>query len=188
MKKNIGLMAIIFLILILLVIILVFTVLEREKKDFREIEKNFSSCSILANSCNDQKCKYNFLCNEEENQNCNIYDCGKEYGVEITEMNGDIISKTRLKPDQVKIQETVDKCQGSIQILSKSECEDGKAIASVIVETAGECVINSFTMKVNGENRIAKFIKENDVYNLSVGQCGKISDIKVISGDGLQVN
>jgi len=188
MKKNISLIAIVFLALILLVMILTFGLLKGEKKDFREIEKNFSSCSILANSCNDQKCKYNFLCNEEENQNCNVYDCGKEYGIEITEMNGNIMSKTHLKPDQDKVQEIIDKCQGSLEVISKKECENGKAVASVKVETFGECNVNSFTMKIGGKNRIARFEKEGDVYNLSAGQCGEISEIKAFGEGGVEIN
>ena len=127
-------------------LVLVFYV--SKKGAVNNTNKAFDNCNVLANSCNNQECRYNFLCNKEENQNCNVYDCGKEYGVKITEMSGNVVERMRQKPNQIKIQEMVNRCQGLLQILDKKECENEKAVARVRVETSEECIVNSFTMKI----------------------------------------
>jgi hypothetical protein len=146
----------------------------------------FKDCQILADSCKDQSCKYLFLCNETEFSDCRVYDCGDKYGMEIMGKDGSVSVETRQKLDQKKVQEMISKCRGSVEVLEK-KCEGNKAIAKVKVITNGDCKINSFIMMVDGKNRIARFEKEGDVYNLSIGQCGVISEIKAVGESGVEI-
>ncbi|NOQ68194.1 hypothetical protein GQ568_02015 [Patescibacteria group bacterium] len=147
----------------------------------------FKDCHVLADSCKDQSCRYLFLCNETEFSDCRVYDCGDKYGMKILDKQGNIQNKFRQKPDQTKVQEMISKCRGSLEVLESKECENGKAMASVKVETSGECNINSFLMTVDGKNKIARFEKEGNIYNLSVSQCGAISEIKAIGEGGVEI-
>ena len=147
----------------------------------------FEDCSVLTDSCKDQSCRYLFLCNETEFSDCRVYDCGDKYGMKILGKDGNITEKTRQKPDQTKVQEMISKCQGSLEVLEKKECEENKATATVKVSTEGECAINSFIVTVDGKNRIARFTKEGDVYNLSVSRCGKISEIMAAGEGGVEI-
>ncbi|MCK4891190.1 MAG: hypothetical protein KAS78_00840 [Candidatus Pacebacteria bacterium] len=182
-NKKIALIALAITVLFVVSFSVLLTLLEKQKS----IDQ-FKDCQVLADFCKDQSCRYLFLCNETEFSDCKVYDCVDKYGMRILDKQGNIQEKTRQKPDQTKVQEMVDRCNGIIEVLNKKECEDGKAVASVKVKTSGECDINSFTMKINDQNRIARFEKSGDVYNLSVKQCGKISEIKAIGEGGVNIH
>lgn len=175
----IGLVIVIFF-LVSLAVLLILPVKQKQVDLFK-------NCQVLSDSCKDKYCRYLFLCNETEFSDCKVYDCGDKYGVRILDKQGNIQEKTRQKPDQTKVQEMIDKCQGSIEILDKKNCEDGKAKASVKVNTDGDCKINSFIAVIDGKNKIARFEKEGDIYNLFVGQCGVISEIKAVSEEGVEI-
>jgi len=185
MKKQnnkIALFGLAIIIFFLISLVILLTLLEKEKPI-----NPFKDCQILADSCKDQSCRYLFLCNETEFSDCQVYDCGDKYGMKVLDKQGSIQNKFRQKPDQTKVQETISRCQGSLEILEKKECKNGKAVASVKVETSGECNINSFMMMIDGKNKIARFEKEGDVYNLSAGQCGEISEIKAVGEGGVEI-
>lgn len=146
----------------------------------------FKDCQILTDSCKDQSCKYLFLCNETEFSNCRVYDCGDQYGMEILDKYGNIQNKFHQKFDEEKIQEVLNKCKGSLEILEK-KCDGNKTIAQVKVITDGDCKINSFLITVNNKKRIADFEKEGDIYNLSITQCGDISEIIAVGESGIQI-
>jgi len=181
-NQKIKIMSLLIILLVVFFVIVLFN--KKDKNDI--ISKNFPNCEILVNACNSPLCKYYFLCNETENLNCNVYDCVGEYGIEITEVDGGIVKKTRQILDQSKVQEIISKCSGSPEVLDK-KCDGSKSIARVKVVTAGDCEINSFIMAIDGKNRIAKFEKEGDVYKLSVSQCGVISGIKVVGEGGVEI-
>lgn len=174
------------IILITIWIIFSVIILFNEKNKNSGIVESFPNCKALVNACNDSSCRYYFLCNEMENLNCNVYDCGDKYGMEILNKQGNIQKKTRQKPDQTKVQEVVSKCRGSLEVLER-KCEGDKSIAQVKVTTDGDCKISSFIMVVEGKSRIARFEKEGDIYNLSVGQCGFISEIKAVGEGGVEI-
>ncbi|MCK4918798.1 MAG: hypothetical protein KAS01_00230 [Candidatus Pacebacteria bacterium] len=182
LNKKIILTGLIVIFFFLVILAVLFTLPGNRKQ-----VNQFDNCQVLDDSCKDQSCKYLFLCNETEFSDCEVYDCGNEYKMRILDKEGNIKEKTRPKPDQTKVQEMINKCKGAVEVLDKKECENGKAVANVKIETFGECIVNGFTMKIDGKNRIARFEKEGDIYNLSVRQCGEISDIKAIGEGGVEI-
>ena len=184
MKKQNKTSAVIGLMMIFLLTSLVILFILPKKQE--SPVNPFETCAVLADSCNDQLCKYYFLCNEAEFSDCKVYDCGDKYGMEILDKQGNIQNKFRQKPDQTKVREIISKCRGSVEVLER-KCEGDKSIARVKVATDGDCKINSFIMMIDGENRIARFEKEGDIYNLSVGQCGMISEIKAVGEGGVEI-
>ncbi len=185
-NPMIKVIIVLFVFFIILISVLLFV--DQKNRIERNVDKKFESCDELANSCNDQSCQYYFLCSESENSNCNVYDCGIEYGIEITELDGSIIAKTRQILDQEKINKIVDSCSGEVQVLEKKSCEDGKAVVTVRVLTKGDCEVDSFTMKINDRNRITSFQKIGENYVVSVRQCGEISEVVAIGDDGNRIN
>lgn len=184
-NKTIKIFIIIAFTMLILSVVAVFALKQGNSK--KEITHGFVNCGILADSCKDRSCDYLFLCNETEFSDCKVYDCGDEYGMRILGKDGNIQEKTRQKPDQAKVQEIISKCDGSIEVLEKKECEENKAKAKVKVTTAGGCKIGGFTMTVDGANRIANFEKEGGIYNLSVNNCGSISNIKAVGEGGVEI-
>ena len=180
-NKKIALIGLIMVVFFLAGLTILFILPEKQKP----IDP-FKDCSVLADSCNDRSCRYHFLCNETEFSDCKVYDCGDKYGMRILDKQGNVQEKTRQKPDQAKVQEMISKCRGSVEVLEK-KCEGAKSMAKVKVVTDGDCKIGSFIMMIDGKNRIARFEKEGDIYNLSVGQCGMISEIKAVGEGGVEI-
>ncbi len=149
----------------------------------KRAENPFKNCQTLADSCVDKSCSYLFLCNETEFSDCQVYDCGDKYGVLIKDKSGKTNSKTVAKPDQAKVQEMIDKCRGSFEVVEKNNCENGEAKAKIKLDAQGDCKIVSATMAIGGKTRIAGVERDGEFYNLSVKSCGEISDIK-ITGEG----
>ena len=153
----------------------------------KRTENPFRDCQILAGSCVDKSCPYLFLCNVMEFSDCQVYDCGKNYGVLIKDKTGKIIPKTVAKPDQAKVQEMVSKCRGSFEIIEKNNCENGEARAKVKLDTQGDCKIVSATMAIGGKTRIANLEQDGEFYNISVKSCGEISNIKITGEGGVAI-
>lgn len=151
-------------------------------------ERPFQECQLLTAPCLDKTCKYFFMCDIMEFINCKVYDCQSYYGVLIKNKEGKIITKKYPKPDLAKVDEQVVKCQGE-PILLEQKCKNNKLNLKVKVATKGDCPINSFIVKLGGENRIAEFEKLEDYYKLTLGSCGTVavSDITAIAQGGIRI-
>lgn len=172
---SVGIAAIIFM----LVVVVLITVL----KEPTEQVNPFADCQVLADSCKDKDCRFLFLCNETEFSDCQVYDCGENYGVLIKDKNGETSQKTVAKPNQTKVQEMIAKCSGSFEVIEKNNCENGEARAKIKLDARDDCKILSATMAINGKTRIASVEQNGEFYNITVKSCGEISDIK-ITGEG----
>lgn len=184
-KKIFLITGLLFVSLICSVFIIAFIL-----TNLRDTESNpFENYELLADSCQDKSCRYFFLCNEnmEEFSDCRVYDAGNKYGVLIKNKKGEIFQKEIAKPDQKKVAETVARCKGSLEILEKKECVDEQARAKVKVSTEGECPVSSFTVKIDGERRIAEFEEKGGFFYISINKCGEISEIVAISKEGIPI-
>ncbi|MEA1936488.1 MAG: hypothetical protein U9N04_00010 [Patescibacteria group bacterium] len=161
-----------------------------EKKEPKKTVSKFVNCSVLVDSCKDQNCKFLFLCNEAEFSDCRVYDCGKNYGVRITDKAGNIQEKVREKTspyENEKTKEMIAKCSGTFEVIEKKNCENGKATAKVKLSVKGDCEIKSATMTVNGKTRIASVERDGKFYSVSIKSCGEISDIKMTGEGGVGI-
>ena len=118
---------------------------------------------------------------------CKVYDCGDKYGVSILDKQGNTKNEFEQKPDQKEVAEIVNKCKGNFEVIEKNNCVDGKAKARIKITTDGDCEILSFIMSVDGRARIAEFEKDGEFYNLSVKECGEISNVKVTGESGVAI-
>ena len=177
---------IIVMTMVILVVVIVIICAVSEKKEPKKIINQFAKCEVLFDSCKDQDCNLLFLCNETEFSDCQVYDCGDNYGVRIIDKAGNIQEKVREKTspcENKETQEMIAKCSGTFEVVEKNNCESGKAIAKVKLNVKGDCKIVSATMAINDKTRIASVERDGEFYNLSVKSCGEISDIK-IAGEG----
>ena len=147
----------------------------------------FAACKVLVDDCRNKDCEYYFLCNEQETKSCKVYDCGTRYGIETTDGDGNLKKETRQKFDKQKAEADVKDCTGRLAVSDAKDCLDGKATAKVKLMVSGKCEITGFMMKVDGQNKIAAYKKEGDVYAVTANQCGKISEMTAIGEGGVQI-
>jgi len=189
-QKQKTAMTIVIAILILIAIIVVIYAVSEKKEPTKKIINQFAKCEILFDSCKDQDCNLLFLCNETEFSDCQVYDCGDNYGVRITDKAGNIQEKVREKTspcENKETQEMIAKCSGTFEVIEKNSCENGKAIAKVKLNVKGDCKVVSATMAINDKTRIASVERDGEFYNLSVKSCGEISDIKMAGEGGVGI-
>ena len=183
-QKQKTVLVVIAAIIFMFAVIVLIAVLKKEPT--KQVNP-FANCSVLADSCKDKDCRYLFLCDETEFSDCQVYDCGDEYGIRILDKQGNTQDKFRQKPDQTKVQEMIAKCSGSFEVIEKNNCENGEARAKVKINTKGDCKIVSATMAINGKTRIAGIEQSGEFYNISVKSCGEISDIKITGEGGVAI-
>ncbi len=184
-KKQKTAVTIVIIAMAVLVVVIIACIVS-EKREPEKVANQFASCEVLAGSCKDQNCKFLFLCNETEFSDCQVYDCGDNYGVRITDKNGKIQEKIREKTSPCENEETremIAKCSGTFEVIEKNNCENGKAVAKIKLNVKGDCKVVSATMAINDKNRIASVERDGEFYSVSVKSCGEISDIK-ITGEG----
>lgn len=148
----------------------------------------FKNCEVIADSCKDQSCKYYYLCNDTEFSDCRVYSCGDKYGMRIMEKDGSITEKTKQKPDIGEAYKEISDCRGFIEVMGEKKCDGNRAVASVRVNTVGECEIGGFLIKIDGKNRIADFERNGEVYDLSVDKCGKTLEVIALGSKGNVIN
>lgn len=148
----------------------------------------FPECQLLDGSCLDKNCKYLFMCDIMEFTGCQVYDCSSDYGVFIESKEGKTITKKYPKPNLAKAEEQIAGCQGE-PVLLEQKCKNDKLELKVKLTTRGDCPINSFIVKLNNENHIAKFEKLEDYYSLTLDACGvvAVSDITAVGQGGIRI-
>ena len=178
--------AVVVLIAIIIIVYAVSKKAEPEKKS-----NPFADCQVLSSSCKDKNCEFLFLCNETEFSDCQVYDCGKNYGIRIIDKAGNVQNKTREKTspcENEEVREMIAKCSGSFEVIEKNNCENGEAKVKVKINTKGDCKINSAVMSIGGKSRIANVEQSGEFYNISVKSCGEISDIKITGEGGVMIS
>jgi len=187
-KQNNALVLFVAITFICVIAIVLLVALKNEdNKPEKQPANSFAKCQVLSNSCKDKDCKYLFLCNATEFSDCKVYDCGDKYGVSVLDEQGNVKNEFKEKPDPEKVAEIVNKCAGNFEVIEKNNCVDGEARAKLKITTAGNCEILSFIMSVDKKSRIAEFERAGEFYNLSVRECGEISDIKVTGESGVAI-
>lgn len=164
-----------------------------------------SNCQELSSSCIDKSCQYFSLCQEEgEFKECQVYDCGENYGLVITKKEGETpnkiiktLPKGRKTITSEEIKDIRQRCEGKVEILEQS-CENGKLNLKVKVETKGECKIQSFIAKIDTEYQIFKFDpsplakdkgfeKTDDFYNLTLSSCPEEFEVIAVGEEGISI-
>ena len=112
-------------------------------------------------------------------ENLEDEDCVMENGICLYSLKGGSPA-----PDYKKIEETKDKCKGSLEITDE-KCVDGKLEMKVKVSTAGECPIVSFIANyADNKKKIAEFSSLGDnVYSVVLDNCNKVEKL-IVSGEG----
>ncbi len=194
MEKTKQNSTLIIVVAVLVCVVVLFIVLSnKNKKSEQPEQKNqFAKCKVLSDSCKNSDCKLFFLCNENEAElsDCQVYDCGDNYGVRITSKAGNIQEKIREKTspcDNKKIQDMIARCSGSFEVIEKKNCENGEATAKIKLNVKDDCEIKSATMAINDKMRIASVKRDEGFYIVSVKSCGEISNIKLIGGGGVAI-
>ena len=87
-------------------------------------------------------------------------------------------------PDYKKVEETKDKCKGSLEIMDE-KCVDGNLEMRVKVSTVGDCPIVSFIANyADNKKKIAEFSSlGNNVYLVVLDNCNKVEKL-IVSGEG----
>lgn len=151
-------------------------------------------CSLLAESCINETCQYLSLCQEEgEFEDCQVYDCGENFGVVITKKPEEkpnkiikTIPKERRTLTPKEIADIHQRCEGKTEILEK-KCEEGKLKVKTKVETKGECEVQSFVAKIDSEYQIFKFEKSDNFYNLTLDSCPKKFEVITVGEGGIVI-
>ena len=167
----------VFLLLVLILILVggfLALSLISKKETQPSIEKRFKDCKLLADSCINENCRYYFLCSGYPNlENCKVYDCGEEYGIEVIKKENKIETYTQKKPDVSQAQSVVRKCQGEIKIYER-KCQKNSIELKLEVKTEGNCPINAFLLKVGEKGYIQPSWerKKNLFYLKADNACG----------------
>lgn len=192
-KLNAGnlVIALMFSLILFLIVIIVFIFYNRANiNSFTGIPPittggSFSNCTQLAKSCNDNKCDYYNLCGVSSGfKNCQVYDCGKDYGVETVTMDGRTLARTYPKPDPKTAKDNIIACQGTVKILS-DKCEKNIGKVNVEVLTKAACPPEAFIVRIGNQWQPAIFFKEADNRYSVVSACENIQELKVIGAKGL---
>lgn len=163
-----------------------------EKRD--KIAENFPDCGILSDDCLDINCDKYFLCNDKEYKACEIYDCGKDYGVGTIDADGKLSISREIKYDEERVRKIIDKCKGGIDVL-KNQCIGKNREMEVKVSTNGQCEITGFLaidkkQSETEEDKVnsGKFsiIGENS-YKITFDACENISEIIAIGDSGVSI-
>lgn len=162
MKKK-TLLGVILGFLVLIFLILYF--LPQPKSPTEEPALPFEQCELLAASCLDKDCPYYFLCEGIEFTFCSIYDCKDSYGILIKTGDNRMFTREQPKPDEQKIRELTDRCQGAVEVLEKGY-KDGKLEIKAKVTTEGECQIVAFVVKTKDGYQTPLFEKNDSYYKL----------------------
>ncbi len=161
---------------------------------YQAIQARLKDCQYIAESCQDESCKYFSLCREEGKfEECQVYDCGEDYGLVITKKEGERpnrIIKTLPKERKIMTSEEIkdirQRCQGKVEILEQ-KCESGELNLKTKVVTKGKCEIQSFIAKIDKEAFIFKFEKANDFYNLSLNFCPEKFEVIAVGEGGIAI-
>lgn len=148
--------------------------------------QEFSSCSILENNCINNSCKLFYLCNDQEVNRCRIYDCANVYGIEAVSKDGITLRSYKEKPDNKKAESDVEKCDGKLSI-TESKCIEEKMEIKVYLTSSGVCKVSGFTMKIDDQDKMGFFVKENEYYLVTANKCGKVSNLAAIGEGGVQI-
>lgn len=181
---------IIITVLILILLVLVagaVIVLKYSGEDGKRSEIDFSTCSVLKDSCSDKSCDLFYLCNEQEVKSCKIYDCQENYGVEATNGIGVTEKKYHEKFNKEQAEMDIKECGGRLAVIEKGECRDGAEEIIVQVLTGESCDITGFTSKVDGQDKMVQSQKVDDGYKLRINKCGEVTEITAIGEGGVQI-
>ncbi|MFA6096474.1 MAG: hypothetical protein WC788_02495 [Candidatus Paceibacterota bacterium] len=184
-NKNIDIALFVFISSIFILGAILAVVLSKREAGEKGID--FAKCSILKDNCADKSCDLNYLCNERESKSCKIYDCGGNYGIETADLNDVIEKKYREKSDREKANADVTECGGRLAVIAKGECKDDLGEIKVRVLTGEKCDIAGFTLKIDGQDKMVPFQKDNDAYKLMINKCGEVTDITAIGEGGVQI-
>lgn len=158
-----------------------------KNKDENGGAADFSSCSVLKENCPDKSCDLFYLCNEAEVKSCKVFDCGEKYGIETADADGVISKKYRDKFNKEKSELDIKECGGRLAVTEKKECKNDSGELTVQILTGENCEITGFTLKIDGQDKMVPFRKENDTYKLNLNKCGEITDITAIGEGGVQI-
>jgi len=208
-KKNIPLtLIIVFVILSLFLYIALMMIkfygvndegrdenVDNAKKEGNGISENFKDCGILFDNCSDVvNCDKYFLCDDKKYKTCEIYDCGKDYGIGTIDKDGKLAISREIKYDEERVIKMIEKCQGKIDV-AKNACNGKSREMEVKVLTNGQCEITGFLavdegLDENGEQRVGsgKFsiVGENS-FKITFDSCEKISEIIAIGNGGVSI-
>jgi hypothetical protein len=171
-------------------IIAVFSYRNENKNHLTQSEASgfFSDCGELAADCANGECQYYSLCDfVSDYKECRVYDCGKNYGVQVTAKDDQIFAKTYEKPVIAGAKEKIDACAGTVKIVSnKCEKNIGKIIAEIA--TGGNCPPEALVFKQNDQWLAGDFSSlGSSRYLLSTPTCEKISGLKAIGHSGMTI-
>ena len=152
----------------------------------------FPGCELITENCLDSSCRYYFLCNDKKYAKCEIYDCGEDFGVGTMDEKGKISAGKKIKQDREKIKKAINKCRGSVEILS-SECAEENLRIKVKVSTAGDCGIKGFIAGYGGEEKklfksAADFsVMEDNSYLVVLNGCEEITKLIAVGEGGVSI-
>jgi len=158
------------------------------------ISGNFKDCSLLSGSCLDAGCDKYFLCSDKKYKKCEIYDCGKDYGIGTIDMGGKMAISREVKFNEANVLKMIEKCQGTVDVI-KNTCNGGSREMEVKVLTNGQCGISGFLAigKKQGETGEEKVMSgkfsaagENS-YKVTFDVCEDISEIIAIGDGGVSI-
>lgn len=112
-------------------------------------------------------------------ENLEDEDCVMENGICLYSIEGGSPA-----PDYEKVEETKDKCKGSLEIMNE-KCINEKLEMRVKVSTAGDCPVVSFIANyADNKKKIAEFSNSGDnAYLVVLDNCNKIEKL-IVSGKG----
>ena len=154
----------------------------------------FPECDLLNSECLDMDCDQYFLCSGKKYSRCEVYDCGKEFGVGVEDKSGKIDILRKAKDNKKKIIEVKSRCGGTVEIV-ESDCVDGKLEIAAKVATNDDCAIEGFLVgygnQESGEKisfKPAKFLSlGSGLYSVSVNNCDDVSEIIAIGENGVSI-
>ncbi len=185
--KNKKIIIAIFVLIVLVFIAGAAIILKYSGGDRKINEIDFSTCSVLKDSCSDKSCDLFYLCNEQEVKSCKVFDCGEKYGIQTVNADGSMQKKYREKFNKENAEVDIRECAGRLAVISKGDCKDDAREVAVQVLAGENCNITGFTLKVDGQDKMVPFQKENEGYKLRINKCGEITDITAIGEGGVQI-
>lgn len=181
---------------LILVNILIISVALNYKKNIIKIPpavspeiSQFAGCKSLAESCNSDACQYYSLCQsaDYDYKTCKVYDCDKNYGIEIKTKNDGLLAKTYEKVSVETAKQNIEACKGAVKIIN-NKCENNISTVKVQVITAGNCSVKVFVYQQNGQFNSAVFNNlDNNFYALNISSCNPITAINAIGADGILI-
>lgn len=152
-------------------------------------DRYFASCQPLVKNCLDvTQCQLNVYCGDETNQeDCGVYDCGKDYGVYVKlQGRSDYIYRNEPKPDTSVVEKRKAACAGTMEILS-NKCVNGSREVKYRLQTQGECEILStdFRYAEAGQKSTAMRKETDGTYTAIAGTCTEVEKVVPVTEGGL---